>query len=241
MGLEAIILAGGLGTRLRKVVPNLPKPLAKVQDQPFLDLLLHQLATSKQIQKLILAVSYKAETIIDYYTTRGKKYSFPISFSVEGQPLGTGGAIKKALAQTKGSFILVMNGDSYVEFDIAQLVTHHLRKKQPITLVLTHQDDLQRYGNVLVDPLSCQVRAFREKSNATKSGLISTGVYLIDRNAFEGWPEKKSFSLEKDFFPARIQNGMSAFITHGKFIDIGLPESYKRAHNYLQNELKELQ
>lgn len=224
---DAIILAGGLGTRLREAVPDRPKPLAPIQGVAFLDLLLDQLERSGVIDQIILAIGYKAETIVDHYHKQNRKV--PIVFSVEEKPLGTGGAIKRALALTQTSPLFVLNGDSYLSCSLDKMLQDF---RFPASLAYTHVENASRYGQIEIDS-SERITAFREKDQTDRPGWINGGIYLFDRSIFESRPEV--FSLEKDLLPALlVDGGVFGFRATDLFIDIGTPASFAAAQNLLK-------
>lgn len=234
--IDCIILAGGMGTRLRSVVADRPKPLALIDGVPFLALLLHTLATSGLVRKAVLAVGYKADAIVDFIFSHS--LPFPVEFSREEEPLGTGGAVKKALEKTETADVLVLNGDSYFEFSLEEFLLQHRRDGLDATLVYTHVDDASRFGRLEID-LS-KVKAFQEKTDRNEPGFINAGVYLFKRTLFEGFSLPQQFSLERDLFPQLIPMGMGAFCADGVFIDIGTPNSYLEAQTILQSRVQKL-
>jgi len=221
MSYDAIILAGGLGTRLRETVPDLPKPLAFVNGRPFLDILIEQIECSGIIGRVVLALGYKADAIVDYYKKKNYK------FSIEKKPLGTGGAIAKAIKHTKSSQVFVFNGDSFFACPLREMAQTH---RGILTLACAQVEDTSSYGRVELDKNS-QVKTFSEKG-AKGSGLINGGIYLFDRAIFDK-TLPKSFSLECELIPQLIGKGIFGFTSSGVFIDIGTKESYNKAHSIL--------
>jgi NDP-sugar pyrophosphorylase family protein len=230
--IDAIILAGGLGTRLKGTVGDLPKVLAPVNGKPFLDILLHLLDRSGKIGKVILAVGYMADKIIERYRD-SDAFRFRIAFSVETDLLGTGGAVKKALGYSETGNVLVLNGDSYVEVDLEELFAAHSARNAALTVVVKEVPDAGRYGRVLIDA-GGRVVSFEEKKVAPGSGYVNAGVYLLNRILFERVEEEKVFSLEKDLLPAILGEAVYGFVSQGKFIDIGIPETYFMSGDYLK-------
>jgi D-glycero-alpha-D-manno-heptose 1-phosphate guanylyltransferase len=236
---EAIILAGGFGTRLREVVSDVPKPMAPVNDKPFLDYLLKYLAHSG-IKKVVLSVGYLADKVKKYY---GKNFEgITISYSVEKEPLGTGGGIRLAMEQCSTKEVLVLNGDSFFDIDLNNLYTSHTNNKSDFSLAIRQVSNASRYGAVELSIFqgglkgisnASRISAFNEKSNFEKAGLINAGVYLLNRNLFlEHTSSAQNFSIEKDFFAAHLKSlTMHGFEMKGYFIDIGIPEDYKQAQN----------
>lgn len=230
--LDAIILAGGKGTRLRSVVSDIPKPLAPINGKPFLDILLSQLDGSGCANKVVLAVGYKSEIVIDRYKDC-KEYKFKILFSLEKELLGTGGAIKKAMQLTKSEDVLVLNGDSYAEVDIRDAIKYHIENNASMTVVLKEVDNVGRFGSVKLDGEN-RITAFEEKKDTVNPGLINAGIYLMKRKLFDNVQEDKVVSLEREILPELINKGIYGYIAGGKFIDIGIPETYMSSGEYLR-------
>jgi len=225
---ECIILAGGLGTRLREVVSDVPKCMAEVAGQPFLYYLL-EWCRLQSFSKVILSVGYKSEVIIDWVNS--KKYPFDIAFAIEEQPLGTGGAIKLAMQSLSGDRATVINGDTFFDVDIDTLYAFHMTRDADITLALKPMEYFDRYGSVKLDQNN-RIIAFNEKQHCDK-GLINGGVYLIDKKIFLSeeinLPEK--FSFEKGVLEAYLTRiPIYGSIQDKYFIDIGIPEGYKKAN-----------
>ena len=219
--MEAIILAGGKGTRLKDVVRNIPKPMAPINGKPFLEYLLIQLARWN-IRDIVLSVGYKYEIIQDYFQD-GKRWHAHIRYSVENSPLGTGGAIRESARLINDDNFLVMNGDSYFDLDFDVFRTFHLSKKSLLSLTLAVRNDTGRYGRVTVDN-SGKVTGFEEKSSDSP-GLINSGIYLFNRNILSTFPSGNA-SLERDVLPPLVIKELHALQHGGFFIDIGIPEDY---------------
>ena len=234
--IDSIILAGGLGTRLREVVPDLPKPMVSINGKPFLDLILSLLNKCGSIERVILAVGYMADKIIERYED-SSEYSFEILFSVEKKLLGTGGAIKNALKYTETDNVLVLNGDSYVEVDLYDFLKKHLQTNANMTIVLKELENSNRYGSVKIDEDN-KITRFEEKKTGLSKGLINAGVYMIRKTLFDSIKEQTVISLEKELLPVFIKKDVFGYIGKGKFVDIGIPETYKIADKYLQEEVK---
>jgi|TARA_B100001971_G_scaffold124524_1_gene114662 NDP-sugar pyrophosphorylase family protein len=232
--IDSIILAGGLGTRLRKVVPDLPKPMVSINGKPFLDLILSLLNKCGSIERVILAVGYMADKIIEKFE-KSSEYNFKVLFSVEETLLGTGGAIKKALKYTKTENVLVLNGDSYVDIDLYDFLKKHLQTKADMTIVLKELENTNRYGSVKIDENN-KITCFEEKKPGVSKGYINAGIYLIKRSLFDNLKENTVISLEKELLPVFIKKDVFGYIGKGKFIDIGIPENYRIAGKYLYKE-----
>jgi len=224
--MEAVILAGGLGTRLRSVVSEVPKCMAPVAGKPFLWHLLHYLSGSG-VDKVILSVGYLREVIFDWIDKNGKQFPFEYEFAVEEQPLGTGGGIRLALSKCRTEEVLVVNGDTFFDVDIPAFVHNHRSAGVPVSLALKPMENFDRYGAVQLE--GNLVTAFREKCNCEK-GSINGGIYCISRSALDlsALPEK--FSFEKEVLePMALKRSVCGFEQQGYFIDIGIPEDYARA------------
>jgi len=221
---EAIILAGGLGTRLQGVIKDIPKPMAPIGKKPFLTYLFKYLKYYN-IDRVILSVGYKHEVIKKYYGNHYK--GIDIEYAVENEPLGTGGGIANALKLTKNNEVFLLNGDTYFGVNLEALFTHHELLCADLTLSLKEMNDFDRYGTVDLD--QSKVIAFREKTKLS-SGLINGGVYILNKRIFNDRQLPKIFSFEKDIMEAAISDyNIQAFRSDGYFIDIGIPEDYEKA------------
>jgi D-glycero-alpha-D-manno-heptose 1-phosphate guanylyltransferase len=222
----AILLVGGFGTRLRSVLPSTPKPLAKIGGAPFLELLILQLR-AQGFRDLTMSTGHLADQIQDELGN-GNKWDVKIEYSQETSPLGTAGAVKLAERYLgDASDFLVMNGDSFLEMNLRELV--HFRREQSgiAAMAIRKVPDAARYGTVRANPAN-QVVAFEEKTGLQVPGLINGGVYAFSRAILKYIPEGPS-SLEKDVFPKVLDKGIHGIEQHGMFIDIGTPEDYARA------------
>jgi NDP-sugar pyrophosphorylase family protein len=229
--LDAIILAGGKGTRLRSVVADRPKPLAQVDGKPFLDILLEQLAAFAEVRTVVLATGYLADMIRERYEGN-RRFGFEIRLSPEEQPLGTGGALLAALPMVESDNILVLNGDSYVDVDLRRLVSFHASQGAALTMTVVEVVDTSRYGSVELDSSKARVVGFTEKGDRGGPGFINAGCYLFSREVLSTRRRGPS-SLERDIIP-ELRDGTFAYVSTGRFIDIGTPESYRQAPEYLR-------
>jgi D-glycero-alpha-D-manno-heptose 1-phosphate guanylyltransferase len=222
--MQAIILAGGLGTRLRTVVPDLPKPMAPVAGRPFLGWVLDALADAG-FSRTVLAVGYRHEAIRDYLGTAWR--GLDLAYSVEDSPLGTGGAMRLALDQVGESPVFVLNGDTYVDLDYSAMRTAHLREGASLTVAVAHVPDVSRYGSLQIE--DGRICGFLEKG-LQGSGYINAGVYLMATELLAHTALGASLSFEQDVLvPGVATLRPLAFQTEGLFIDIGVPEDYERA------------
>lgn len=226
--MEAIVLAGGKGTRLQSVVSDVPKPMAPIGDMPFLEYILKYLKRNG-VHRVILSVGYKRDIIQNYFSNSFE--GIELVYSSEDEPLGTGGAIKKALEQVKTDELYIINGDTFFDIDLQQLA---LQENSKIVLALKTMHDFDRYGCVECDKKNV-VTNFSEKEYRT-SGNINGGIYLISKNIFQNYELEEIFSFE-EFMQKEYNNlNITAKIFDGYFIDIGIPEDYERA----QTELKKI-
>jgi D-glycero-alpha-D-manno-heptose 1-phosphate guanylyltransferase len=221
---EAIILAGGLGTRLRPVVRDIPKPMAPICGRPFLAYLLEQLRTYG-VERTVLAVGYRHEVVDEYFSSR--ENAMPLAYSVETEPLGTGGGIRNGLELCSGSTVLVLNGDTFFDVDLEEMLACHLRTRADITVALKPMTNFDRYGAVTVE--GERIVAFHEKELCAR-GYINGGVYLIGKALFAGFDLPERFSFETEFL-GKFLNRLTVvgFRSDGYFIDIGIPEDYAQA------------
>ena len=221
--MEAIILAGGFGTRLAQVVKDVPKPMAPVAGKPFLQYITDDLI-NQRVDRLIFAVCYKKDSIMHFF---GNNYhGVDILYSVENEPLLTGGAIRQALKLCKEERVFVINGDTFFNVDLNAMRMFSVNTGKQIVISVKEMNVFSRYGTVSLDD-SMIVTAFHEKQFCER-GYINGGVYDVWRTALKDYPEK--FSMESLCFPELLKDRqIAAFISDGMFIDIGIPEDYARA------------
>jgi len=223
--LEAVVLAGGLGTRLRGVVPGTPKAMAAVAGRPFLEILLDGLA-QHGFGRVVLSVGYLAEQISGHF---GNTYQgMQIAYAVEDTPLGTGGAVRLALESCATDHAFVYNGDTYLDLEVAAVERQWQDHRRPI-VVCKSVADTARYGRVQLDPGGTQLAGFAEKG-AAGPGLINVGCYVLPRRQLDGYLPGVPFSLEIDYLAQAVPGtAVDVFVTAGHFIDIGVPDDYARA------------
>ncbi|MBF0245562.1 MAG: nucleotidyltransferase family protein [Planctomycetes bacterium] len=231
--LPALILVGGLGTRLKSVVRDRPKPMALVAGLPFLEWLVLMLR-SQGFSRIIFCTGHKAEMIRNYFGD-GSRHGVRLRYSHETSPLGTGGAVRLALEMERARNFIVLNGDSFLRSDFNELASYHLHKKASSTMFLVSMQDRGRYGAVEVDDLGA-VQSFSEKIPGSRAGLINAGVYCFDRRVFTALPLHRPCSLEKEILPGLIGKGLHALVSDGQFIDIGTPQSYAGVPNFFKDE-----
>lgn len=227
--ISAVILAGGLGTRLRCKISDRPKSLASICGKPFLEYQINFLK-KQGVTNIILCTGFLGKQVIDHFST-GKKFGVRISYSNEKELLGTGGAIKNAIHMVQDKFLL-LNGDSIVIFDIEKLIDFHNTRASDTTIVLSAANQSQtRYGNVLMDKDN-KITSFTEKKDS--SSYFSAGVYLMEKNSIPWGNFPSKFSIESELFPYLVkQNNIYGFVTTGYFIDIGIPDDYEKFENHV--------
>ena len=222
--MDVVILCGGLGKRLRPVVIGQPKVLAKIGDTTVLDILIDNLIM-QGFKNIILCVGYLKEQIKSHY---GMNYDYTITFSEEGEPLGTGGALKNAKTLIRSNPFMVLNGDSICNVDFRSFVDFHIEKEALLSIVLVRSNTAEDYGSVIIDN-SQRVTEFNEKIEGRTENIINAGLYLMEKDIFSYMPMQSKFSLEYDLFPKIVDNRCYGFLTEGEFIDIGTPERYEKA------------
>ncbi len=230
--MEAIVLAGGFGTRLQSVVADVPKPMAMVHNKPFLEHILLYLKDNG-ITRVILSVGYKYEIIEDYF--KNSFAGIELDYAVEEEPLGTGGAILNALSSARQDNVFIINGDTFFNVDLKSLLSKHLSYPSDLTLSLKPMQNFDRYGCVEVDE-NHKVSSFKEKELVVQ-GNINGGIYILNKKMFQSLGLPKVFSFEE--FMQKNMNDINIYadIIDHYFIDIGIPEDYKKAQNELEKYL----
>jgi len=225
--MQAIVLAGGLGTRLKSVVPDLPKPMAPVAGRPFLAHVLDRLVDAG-FERAVLAVGYRFEAIRDYF---GADYrGMALHYSVEYTPLGTGGAIRLAADQITALPVFILNGDTYLELDYPAMLAAHRRASAALSMAVCRVPEVGRYGALEIE--GDTVYGFLEKGGAG-TGDINAGVYLLGAEILRQIPAGAAYSFEQQLLVPRVAELRPlAFRTAGRFIDIGIPEDFERAQHW---------
>jgi D-glycero-alpha-D-manno-heptose 1-phosphate guanylyltransferase len=222
---ELIILAGGLGTRLRSEVPDLPKCMAPVNGKPFINFVMDYFLSQK-IEKFIFALGYKSELLQNHLIAKYAKYT--LQFSLEEEPLGTGGAIQLACRRASKENVFITNGDTLFKVETEMLAKTHLQTNAECTLALKPMENFDRFGAVEIDDNSC-IESFQEKKHYGK-GLINGGFYALNVESFLHKNFGNKFSFEKDYLERFIsQKKLFASVQDAYFIDMGIPEDYRRA------------
>ncbi len=225
-GLEAVILAGGLGTRLRGVLDDRPKVLAPIGDKPFLDHLLRALALAGT-ERVLLCLGHLADKVVAHLAANPPP--LPVDWIIEPKPLGTGGALRLARPRLGQRLALVMNGDTWIGFDLAGLRRRLAESAAPGALVYAQVPDVSRFGRLELDR-DGYIAAFHEKDpTTTGAGIINGGVYLLSTALLDRLAASEAVSLERDFLEKLPPRSLAAFRADGAFIDIGTPESLAAA------------
>lgn len=228
MSLQAVVLAGGLGTRLRATVGDVPKVLAPVAGRPFLEHVLADL-DRQGFRRVVLAVGYRREVI---RARLGAAFGrLALAYSEETEPLGTGGAVRRAQGLAASGPCFLLNGDTWLDLDYPAMLAAHVRSGAKVSMAVREVPDVGRFG--ALELTRGRVTRFREKG-AAGPGVINAGVYLLDGDVFAGFDLPEAFSLEKDFLQPHLGAlAPLAFQATGRFIDIGVAEDYQRAQTLL--------
>ena len=225
MKIDCIVLAGGLGTRLRSAVADKPKCMAPIGDQPFLCYLLQYLHT-QQVEHVILSLGYLSEQVISW--CEQTPLPLRVSFSVEPEPLGTGGGIMRALPLVQSDRVFIVNGDTYFDVNLPDLFNFREINGGPLSIALKPMQHFDRYGTVELDDNN-KITAFREKQYC-ENGLINGGVYIAQTNFLQKLNLPEKFSFEKEVLEPQVAAGkVYGYARDTYFIDIGIPEDYQKA------------
>lgn len=221
--MEAIVLAGGFGTRLRQVISDVPKPMAPVAGRPFLEILLTYLAKNG-FQRVVLSLGHLADKVVSHF---GNRYQdLELVYEIEDAPLGTGGAVRAALEHCRDDHVFVFNGDTFLDLEVPLVEALWKQNGFPV-IVVREMQDTSRYG--CLDVVDGRVVAFLGKGMAGP-GSINAGCYVLPRHCLDDYNVGTPFSLEADYFACSVpQIQIDAFVTQGHFIDIGVPKDYDRA------------
>jgi D-glycero-alpha-D-manno-heptose 1-phosphate guanylyltransferase len=231
--LSMVILAGGLGTRLRSVLPDLPKPMALVNGRPFLEILVAQAARAG-FRDVVLCVGYRADAIEAHFGD-GRGHGVRMRYAHERELLGTAGAVLNAQAMVGSDPFVVINGDSYCAVDFSRMMAHHRDHRAAATIVAVQVTDSSRYGSLQLEPDGA-IAGYNEKAQALSAGWINAGIYLLQRSVLQPLAQGRPASLERDLFPVLVgQRALYAFKTSGMFIDIGIPSELERAQTLLRD------
>jgi D-glycero-alpha-D-manno-heptose 1-phosphate guanylyltransferase len=228
--IECIVLAGGQGTRLRAIVPDLPKPMAAIAGRPFLWWLMTRLK-QQRVGRVILSVGYKSEAIQNYFGTTFD--GMEISYAVEKEPLGTGGAMKYALEKASVPQVIVLNGDTYADVSLQGLLCRFDSANTHLAVAVTYLNDGARYGSVVIEEKTNTITGFSDKQGPA-AGYINAGVYCLRRDIFSKYSASTKFSFERDFLSKQLGVVRPVALKGVRaFIDIGVPEDYVLAQTLI--------
>ncbi len=220
--LDILILAGGLGTRLKPIMQNTPKALAPVNGKVFIDFLVDDIV-NQGFKRIILCVGHLKDRIIDYFDVRN---DCDIVFSCENDLLGTAGAIKNAIKNIKSEKFIVMNGDSYCKIPLTEFCNFHEKNNSQASIVVCEKKNNSQYGSVILDKKNNKVIKFKEKDESP-NGYVNSGIYLFNKSILNIIPDNRFVSLEYEIFPKLVNKNFFGFITTKTMVDIGNPERYK--------------
>jgi len=222
--MEVIVLAGGMGTRLRELVKDVPKPMAPINGKPFLVYLTNWIIKFP-VTKIVFAVGYKADVIKDYFGD--SFHNIPIVYAEEKEPLGTGGAITNALSFVTGDQVTIINGDTYFPIDLESFNAFHQKSGGQLSIALKEMTDFERYGSV--DFSGDVITGFKEKQ-PIKKGFINGGIYILNKAFLQNLNLPSQFSFEQKVLEKEVLTGkLKGMAFNDTFIDIGVPVDYKKA------------
>ncbi len=232
---EVVILAGGLGTRLRSMVSHVPKVLAPIGENPFLYYLIRYLI-GQGFTRFVFSLGYQHEKVVVFLNNYFPYLSYDIV--IEKEPLGTGGAIQLALLRCKESNVFIVNGDSFFKVDIASMYAFHIHHQSACTMALKRMREVSRYGIVEWDAHTYRIESFKEKQLVVE-GWISGGYMWVQRNFLDEYILEAPFSIEQDVFMIHVKRmSLFAFLQDNYFIDIGVPDDYQQAQIELPSILQ---
>ncbi|MGD9849832.1 MAG: nucleotidyltransferase family protein [Nitrospirales bacterium] len=221
--MRAVILAGGMGTRLRSIVSDRPKVMAEIEGRPFIEWLVLSLRQSG-IRHILLSIGYLGQSIVDYFHD-GKDWGISIEYSVERTPMGTGGGLRECLPLLSEGPVLVLNGDSYCGVNYRAYMDWYGKRERAGSLVLARVPQPGRFGQVEISS-GGEICRFQEKGLTTESRWINAGVYIFSHRVLQDIPRKGPVSLERDILPKWVDRGLWGFPSSGEFVDLGTPEGF---------------
>ena len=226
--IDVVILCGGLGTRLREAVSDRPKPMAPIDDRPFLEILISQFCRAG-FRRFILCTGHLSESVRSHFADR--RLGLDLIISEETVPLGTAGAIKNAEHLIGSSPFLVANGDSFCDVDLEAFCRFHTLQRSLLSMVLARSKDTRDYGRIEIGEAG-RITLFSEKSQGTRQGLVNAGIYLFEKSILQQIPANRKVSLEHEIFPEMVSERCFGYVGLSPVLDIGTPERYRRASAY---------
>ena len=229
--ITAIVLCGGVGSRLKSIVKDIPKPLAEVNGLPFLDILLKWMEKSKYLTSIVLAAGHLGHLIESRYSHLNK-FRVGIKTVIETEKLGTGGAIFNSLTEINTEHFIVLNGDSFINVDLDEICSQHFSQGSDVTFTVKYLPDTSRFGRLKLSKESKKVIGFMEKANDQEGGYINCGLYIFRTDWARENFEEGNFSLEEWFQVNIGKYNFEFFATDSNFIDMGTPESYLEIQSF---------
>lgn len=223
--IDVLILCGGRGSRLWEVISDRPKPMASIEQRPFLDILIDYFSRFG-LRRFILCTGYMSEVIERYY--RSKQTGLEIVFSDESKPLGTAGAVKNAEKFIQSRTFLVANGDSFCEIELHKFFVFHLEHRAVLSIAVTESKGNEDIGSIRLDA-DRKIIGFREKEQIQGEGFTNTGIYLFEKRILSKIKQGRPCSLEYELFPELIGRACYGYVSATKLVDIGTPERLKWA------------
>jgi len=230
--IDVVLLCGGHGNRLREAVSDRPKPMAQINRQPFLDILIDYFS-GFGFRRFILCTGHKSEMISEYYAKKNDSNEYIISD--EKTPLGTAGALKNAERFIRSNHFIVVNGDSFCKADLCKFYNFHLERNSLMSMAVVESKDTNDSGLVTLNETQ-RIVGFDEKKHTSRKGYINAGIYLFQKAVFSMIPPAVKSSLEYDVFPKLTKQSSFAFVVCEKLLDIGTPQRYERAKGYFSGE-----
>ena len=227
---NAVVLAGGLGTRLRSEVSDRSKVVADVGQRPFITRLFDQLI-GVGVKKAILCTGFKAEGVQELL---GNRYqSLELVYSPEPSPLGTAGALRLAIPLMESPTLFVLNGDSYFTGNLLSFMDFHITNAASASIMLSYMNSIADYGQVKISK-DGRIETFDEKRGIDEPGWVNAGLYLLSKEWIKSIPNGRNVSLEAEMFPAWIGQAFYGFQAEGTLLDIGTPERYRQAADFFK-------
>lgn len=229
--LDVVVLCGGIGRRIAEAVNDRPKPMAEINHQPFLDILIRYFA-GFGLRRFVLCTGYMSEVIADYYGPKAGPLEFIISR--EHTPLGTAGSVKNAQRFIQSDPFLVANGDSFCSVDLSEFYNFHSSRQALLSMAVVESEETADRGLVTLDSLQ-RIVSFEEKEQAQEQGYVNAGIYFFQKEILSSIPANTKYSLEYDLLPGLTNHRSFAFVSREELIDIGTPQRYEQAKRLFLN------
>lgn len=230
--MDVVILCGGKGSRLQEVVNDRPKPMAQINETPFLEILI-KCFSGFGFRRFILCTGYMSEAIDQYYKDQGG--DLQIVISNEDEPLGTGGAVKNAEKKIRSKHFIVANGDSFCQVDLSEMLDLHFQRQALMTMAVIESTETKEAGLVHLDD-SHMIKAFQEKTEGIEKGYVNTGIYILERDVLSRIKANEKSSLEYDLFPELTNADCYGYVAKEELFDIGTPQRLEKARKFFNNK-----